>query len=211
MPIARPALDPYTRMQMSAECIARARRTRHVACEERRKRVRLVDAANVPVGWWVACARVVIAANEHDIGGPHAAFATRQTRRTSAGTRPALACRKSPRTTRRVGAGALDQARQAREIGGRRAAGQRHAARAERRGLAEMNVGDEHRALPQPMKCALGVQRDALATHDGVQHAVVGARRRGLRRNQGGETRGRVELRGVCAAARRRRTIRGEL
>jgi len=42
-----------------------------------------------------------------------------------------------------------------------------------------MNVGDEHRALPQPMKCALGVQRDALATHDGVEHAVVGARRHG--------------------------------
>jgi len=35
------------------------------------------------------------------------------------------------------------------------------------------------------MKCALGVQRDALATHDGVQYAVVGARRRGCVETKG--------------------------
>ena len=197
------AVNAHARMHVPAQRVARGRRRRLVAREERRQRVRARRRSrrpSPPAGRRRArrdCrgrARSSIVA----CALRHATNAS-----SSAATRPARACRKSPSTTRRASRRALDQRGQPREVGGGRAARQRHAARAKRRGLAEMNVGDEQRALARPVQRALGVQRDALAADDGVEHAVgrrdavAGASK--PRREGHGDA---VELRCDCAAAR---------
>ena len=73
--------------------------------------------------------RVVVAADQHDVECSRARRATRSNAASSAATRPARACRKSPSTTRRVAPVRSISARQAREIGG----GRRRAAAARRR------------------------------------------------------------------------------
>ena len=79
----------------------------------------------------------------------------------------------------------FEQARKAREIGGRRAARYGDATRAKRGALAEVDVGDEHGRAARPMERALGEQHDVLARERRVDAAVAGRPQRARRADHG--------------------------
>ena len=164
-------MNPDTGMQVSAERVSRLRRVGQMAGEERWQRMRLVDAANGPVAWWVAGPRVVIAPHEHYVEGrvPAAPCDEGIIER---GDAPGPGVQQIAQHHESRCIGALDQARQPCEIRCSRSARQRNAAGAECGRLPEVNIGDEQRARAKPIQCALGVQCDAFSAGDRRQYAV---------------------------------------
>jgi len=168
------AEESHTRMQVTAERIAGRRSALLVTREKGRQCKWLVDAANVPIRGWIASARIVIAANEHDIR-LRVRVAPCDECITQCSDPARLRVQEIAEHDETCCARALEQARQSREVGGRRTSRQRHATGAKRCRFAEMHVSDEHDSLSRPMQCTFGVECNALATDDGVEHAIDGA------------------------------------
>ncbi len=175
------------RMHVAAERVAGARRRGGMAREERRQRVRLADDVDAPALRRVAGVRVVVAAHERD-RERRMRVAPGQERRIERGDDAGLRVQEVAEHDQTLRAARVDERGQAREIGGGRAARHRHAAGAERRGLAQVHVGDEQRAHPRPQERPLGEEL----------HRLVADRRRqavGLA-SRGGEVGGWLHRRG---------------
>ncbi len=157
-------------MHVPAQRVAGARRDGNMAREERCHRVRLGHDLHAPGGGRVAGAIVVIAAHEQDVDR-RLQFAPAAERRIEGRDAARRGVQEIAEHDEPPRAGLRKDGRQTREIRRRAPARQRHPAGAKRRGLAEMDVGDEHRALARPMQRTRREQLDTFAVEGGGVHA----------------------------------------